>query len=491
MCASVASGVFSKANLMAIEVTRESFAGCNWDPLFAAIEQRLNAGQSTKSDEVDLLLQGLFLLKQYDNARAVAALKFLADYGHLMHLLHQARSSNDVQCEARLLVAFLEQRPGAEKPQSIGNSDAGYTILGVLLATDDVDVAKRIVEILRAQKRLDLLFEVVDKRGLSDALILRCLCTVADSEDPEVLFTPDVVQEGGIWKGLKSHLGDDDQGSHRFDKLIRRLCERPSLVEEVKKDEAGFNRDDAGLYLAIYHASSSKSFGEWCREGLRSVDAKAWKAELDEKGALLELMVALMDTGVDLVLDYKYQDAVVEHAKAALGGRKLPNDLVSWRSKVLKALGTAGERKLLRGRLRDEAMGLNGKCGDSFFEMYGEEISDNETLTGEARIVAKLFTPLVREHRAGGLRWLRDVLSNNPSLLKKYADVASVQDFRARLKGEIETSAPENDEGHKLIIDIASRLGIQPEQVQLQNDAESSVGKPEGISGDAETPSEQ
>jgi hypothetical protein len=485
LCEAVTKGQFLDKNLTALQVTQASPSiNCNWESLAEAFEQRLNASLNVNSEEANVLLHGLSLLRRYKYDNAKAATKRLADGGHLMHGLHQAQSQNNAECKAWFIVTFLEQQPSAAMPQVVGNSKAGHNTLMTLLNTDDTDLAKHMVEILRAQNNLGLLFTIVLERDQYDPIVLRCHRLVADSEKSEVLYTPQAIIER--WKALREHLNGNESAG-RFDKLIGHLCATSSLVEDVQKAEDGFKHEDAGLYLAICKTSSVKSFHEWCRDGLETLDASKWKSELDNEGDALKLMLALMDAGISVVLKQQYQDALVDHAKSVLAGSVQPsNDLVSRRTKILDSLGTKAARKVLRDRLLNAAMEQDGKCANGFFEMYDEEIADYATLTKNKEIVAKLFSPLVRERAIGGLRWLRDVFSNNPKLLDKYTDKASVQDFRERLQGEIDKPAKMDDEAHALTVEIATTLGITPKEKLTEDEAATEDDTPEAVDSEEE-----
>jgi hypothetical protein len=462
LLSAVTKGQFLDKHLTAVQVTQESFTDNNWESLARSFEQRLAAEQKVNSEEANFLLQGLSLLRRFNCVSAKDASKRLADGGHLMHGLFLAQSQNNIECKARFIIAFLEQRPDAAMPQIVGNAAGGHSTLMSLLSTDDVDLAQQMLNILRDQNNLEILFSIVAGRNQYDPLVLRCLRTMADDTKSEILYKPQTLIER--WKALRDHL-NEDKSPARFDNLIRHLCERAALVEEVQKTEGEFQAQNAGLYLKICQASPSKSFCEWCRSGIEKMDANTWKTELDNEGDALKLMLTLIDKKMSVILKQQYQDALVVHAKSVLTGSVRPSgDLVLLWSKVLKGLGEGAARKVLRNRLRDAAMEQDGKCADVFFDMYGEEIAHKATLTGNKNIVAELFSPLVRERVIGGLRWLRDIFSINSGLLKKYNDESSVQDFRERLQGELGGSANKEDEAHNLIIEIANTLGISPKE---------------------------
>jgi hypothetical protein len=471
----VTQGQFSSKNLATVQVTQASPVHCNWATLAGAFEQRLNAKQNPKSEEANFLLHGLSLLRRYNCDEANAASKRLADGGHLMNGFHQAQSQNHVECKAWYIITSLEQKPDAAMPQNVGNATAGHNDFMSLLNTDDNDLAKQMVEILRAQGNLGLLFTILSARKQYDPLVVRCLRSMADGEEPEVLYTPKTVIDH--WSILREHL-KEDASPDRFEKLISHLCKKSSLIEDVQKKEGGFNHKNAGLYLVICKVSSSPSFCEWCRDGLATLDSSTWETELDHEGDALKLMLTLIDAGISVLLKQPYQDALVGHAKKVLADSVQPSDdLVSQRSKILGGLGTAA-RKVLPSRLRDAAMEQDGKCANGFFEMYGGEIADKSTLAGDKNIVARLFSPLVRERKIGGLRWLKEVFDANLQLLDSYSDrtwVASVQDFRERLQGELEKPADKEDEAHDLIVKIASTLGITQKETPPEDEAATEV----------------
>ncbi len=466
-------------------MTNESPIDCNWDSLAQTFGQRLNAGQNPSNDEAYLILTGLSHLWQYGVATVQSELKRLADEGHLMHGLHQAHSQNHIGCMACYIVMFLEQNPKATKPPSVGNADAGYDSLTTLLNTDDNDLATHIINILGTHNNLDILFTIVDERGSYDPLIIRCLRIVADSKTPETLYKPRVIIN--YWINLSEYL-KDDESPDRPDRLIRHLCIKSNLIEEVQKGENAFNHNNAGLYVKILEASSSESldsFRKWCRNGLETMNNDEWKLDLDNKADALNLVLTLIETGTAVKLKLPYKDALVEHAKDILNKKiKLPDNIISKWSKVLNVLGSGDIRKTFRRELLDTAMNQSGKREDGFFRMYGEEISKQDILSEEKMVVHKLFTPLVKERSIGGLRWLNDVFANNPNILEKYTDTASVQDFRERIQDELGKSV--DDEAHDLIASIANILLIEPEEAPQQADTLSNNDIPENDASEEE-----
>ena len=463
---SVLNAQFLDVQLTALTVTQSSWPNSNWDTLATAIEQRLVS--SANSEETNRLLQGLTLLQNYECTKASAVLKAQTDSGYLMHHLFQAQAEKNSDCMALCIVSFLEQQPSAAKPAIVGNSDAGFTTLQSLLKSNDVDLANKIIDILKGQHNLDLLLKIVDAKNQYDPLIIMCLRLLADGTTPETYYTSELVLNR--WIDLMK-LFEDKDGVDRFSQLVSNLCEKSSLVRDVQNVEGGFASDDIKLYSTICRVFSSDAFNIWCREGLERLDTSYWKTELVKDGDSIELLLILMDAGIQVKLMQPYQDALVEHAKGVLsGGIKLSERLLTQRQIILSALGSEAGRAMLRSRLRDEAMSMDGNCGNDFFEMYGDEVKNSETLTGEGRIVEKLFSPLVRQHNVKGLQWLKGALSDNEELLDKYTDKTSVQDFRERIQVELGKATEVATEAHILIAEIANILGILPKEGPLDEE---------------------
>ena len=466
----VQNGSFSDVHLSVVRVTEASPIGSSWDPLARVFGNRVTA--HPPAAEVSLLLRGLGMLRTYGSAEGNVISKRLADAGELMHCLDQAHRQNSVECKAWCVVTFLQQRPEAGKPASVGESESGYNILLGFLNAGDAELGNQIVRVLKGEKELELLLKVVDARNKYDEGVSQCLRIVADEENAEDFYIPSVVIER--WSPLKQGLGDEGR-SDRFNELLGRLCEKTGITEEVVGTEGGFRHKDAGLYLAICEATSSEGFHEWCRDGLTKLDASAWKSELASSGDALNLMVRLAELGVAPTLGYQYQDALAEHAERLADGQTPPPDVVNHQEIIFSCLGPTDLQRL-RTRLLRIALNKDGRIQEPFLAMYGREIAEGPTLAGSNDVVAQLFSPLIREYSVSGLGWLRETLANNKGLLDHHKDVDAVEEFRTRVEEKLNQVTEDEDQRHNLIQEIANTLGIEPAEEASQQDAESESG---------------
>jgi len=154
-----------------------------------------------------------------------------------------------------------------------------------------------------------------------------------------------------------------------------------------------------------------------------------------------------------------YQDALVAHGKAVVEGKASPSYLIDFWGELPKPLGTGSMRKMLRSGLYEAASNADGKIAPAFFRIYGDEIADTEILREDNRAVSRLFSPLLNNHNAEGLRWIAKLLASHQRFLDKYPQY-TVDDFRDRIRAAI--SNDQGDEASPTILDIAKTLQIEP-----------------------------
>jgi hypothetical protein len=461
----IKSGAFTKDTIAAIRVTQRSFEKCDWTSLAKALQDRIRAEQDPTSQETIYLLEGLSLLIRLDVTQAKNSIAFLANDGHLMHRLHQSHSEKNVKCTALLITIFLELRMGAEKPGTVGNSEAGYSALISLLQSDNYELARDIIDILDEAEKINLLLAVIDKRNY-DPLIISCLRLIAESKEPERLFSPAVLMER--WKVLIDYLNKD--GDDRFDKLLATLCANTNLITVIQEKEGGFNYENILLYLRLCIVSSSQTFREWCRAGIELLDSKIWAAELEKDGSALILLLFLIDNGVNVTLTKPFQDALVDYTRDILiGTKKVAEGFDNKLPKYVDALRSPASRTMLRRRLISEAMNRDGKVEDVFFQIYGDFLlEDIPYFYGEKNIIARLFSPLLREKNPTGLRWMSKIFEAVPDILTKSEDRHAAEDFRERIQEEPKRKPKDADETNMLIWSIAKSLGITPKPPRLK-----------------------
>ena len=450
----VRAGQISEAVLSTIEVSNSRGDANNWEVLVPALEQRLN--ENIRAAEGALVLRTIDLLMRYDSSSAQKLAAGASDGGHLLHLFDRAQRDSDLSCRAWCLTMFLERHPGGSVRRSIGNSSRGHEALERILTAGDRQLSEAVISVLDTRGKLGIVFSVVDARGKYEPFLVSCLRIVADSENPHRLYSSE--ETTNRWRQLREHLPDQSDAD-RFSRLVGRLCTDTSLVTDLRKRK--FLADDAGLYQAVLQVKPEETFVAFCIDGLAALESDQWTSELRDDGEVLLLLMALEIHGARVVLGSAYQDAIVDYAKALLSSNEQPSQVVTNRRGQLLSPLSASSRGVLGKRLLDAAIERDGDCGDGFFRVFGDEITEKRRLKGGKDIVTKLFSGVVRTRVEGGLEWVHGVLKKHPTLLADLPDQDSVNDFKERVQREISKGNEERDKAQELIVRIADMLGIK------------------------------
>jgi hypothetical protein len=355
----------------------------------------------------------------------------------------------------------LRARPELQKPAAAGDSEAGYQTLTAALASEDDDFATRILVLLRQYGDMSVLPRIADSGARFQPLVTLCLRQVAESESWHELLTPDCVLEN--WRKLKASLNDAPNPG-RFREVISRLVREAGLCDIIEQREGGFSADEAELYLEIFEAvkEGPRNFSEWCSRGLEGLPQDVWNSDLSNSFCCARLAMDLAKQGHSPELGTRFADALVEHCTSLLTGKRIPpHDLRADWPTLLGCFRDNATRIVFRTRLLDALSAQDGQAHAAFFEMYGAEISDPETLASHPRLVSHFFSPAIKVRNVDAIRWINDSLGDHGDLLRKVRDEAAVQEFENRIRDCMSVST--QDEAQSLIGEIAHKLGIVPE----------------------------
>lgn len=455
----VSEGKFTENDLHAISKTKISFnSNVDWVKLVESLSGRLQHNQNVDSPEIIYLLKAFYLLKGINVETTSEYLLKLVNEGHILHHLYKINNQGNNESIAYCIATQLQFRPTGKPASDIGNSSAGYSLLEKKLKEDDEVQAREIISIWVANHSLSTLIPIVDSIGF-EPMLTRCLKIVADSEYANLLFSTEIILVK--WIDFLKHLNDEAK-PNRFEQLIHSLCSNGHFIQELTSKQ--FEIDNCRLYeISLKNSSNSLSLQEWCKRGLSSLNKTTWQNQLETEGAALHLLISIMQVNASINLKNDFEDALVFHAQKIIKGEiKLSRELQPKWTLVIESLN-APEKQALPGRLLSEIMEMNGQISDNFFDLYGNEIANGDTLTKHRSVLERLFSPIVREKPLGGLKWLNQVVTNNPKILESF-DKNHVAYFRDRLSSEISIQNPESEDSFNILLQIANNLGVSPKE---------------------------
>ncbi len=474
--AAVNGGEFSQEHIDAVLVSDACPLKSSWNEVVTAVTTRLNAGNATETSEVRLLFEGLWELRNLESEEAKNSLNTLVTGGHVMHLLHQAVAQKDQECQAICIATSLREAPTAAVPPAVGNSAAGHAKLTNLLASSNKEIADQIVLLLRKHDELGILFDIADEKKSYDPLINACLRVVAESGSPQELFSCDVVLER--WQAIQGALNTEDDDSC-FESLLATLAAEHNLCQGIQEAENGFSPDGASLYWMIVTQTDGDidTFVKWCKDGLGRMDATAWGADLQGEFDCVWLACNLADKGATPKLTTPLSDALADHARSLAAGEHVPEEAVLKRWQDLLGYLDENVRKTLRPRLLSVAVDAGGDIQEAFFQMYGDEIADSESLSGNDKTVPNLFAALVEKNNTSGLHWLKGFFESNKAFLDSVSSKSDAKAFETRLRDRLTSGG--DGEAQTLVEEIAETLKIElPEDESEADDSEGDKSEP-------------
>ena len=472
LCESTKNGEFNEKTIGVIRVTQASGIVTNWDGLIGAIESRMNADQNCPTAEAKVMLDALALIQE-NGYNVEQHLTRLADSGHLLHHLYNAKEGGDNDSIALILVRFFEKVKSGTVAQHPGQAGAGQDYVNTLLSGSDENILTNFLNILRNENKLGLLFEIMDARDRC-AFIDESVRTIASDEDVRPsIFSPDIMMSR--WLVLEDILGEGEE-ANSFDIFIKDLCSETLLEKAIMQNDKGFENENARLYNIICSQITSKKtrFKTWCKQGLLSPDRDMWKSELEEDGDLLTLLVTLTKSGIKVDLQQPFQDALENYADAILnGGAPLNEWLLSVKEEIFNSLDDELRKALQSELVRMALRSPNNSSNMGFLKLYGDEIVLADELTKHVDDVAGWFSDLVKNQDVVGLEFIKSVLSARTDIFTILQNKGQVKAFYQRIESAFTDETEKDDEKKMRFNEIANLLGLQPASPEKADDIDS------------------
>lgn len=439
---------FSDKHVDAIRVLKARTLKPAWNNIATKITERLQAADTKSPQVIRAALEALWELHDVD-ANIDAQINNLATQGHLLHHLHHVKA--DAAASAWCVFMFLLKVPAATQPSQAGNSQEGFNYLTNQIFGKPADhklFTDEFADRLAYTGKFDLLFKILDKASSAKEWVKECLKMVDAHENALSLYTPQVILKR--WKFLQGEFPAEE-----FNRLIGTLVTESPLVEFLSARD--FEVEQVGFYLAVAQNGgvATTMFCQWCRDGLADIDADRWQLTLKGEGPVAKLLIHLIDNEVQISLGTQYQDALTAHGKLLIAGKTKPQEFAEHWNTLLKPLDTTG-RNLLRSQLLEAAGRAEGKIAPEFFDLYGDEIADQQALSEDHDVVMNLFIPLLQARHEKGLQWIANIFTAHPDILDGYSD-AHVNGFKARVQEVID--GPE-EEISSAVRDTADHLDI-------------------------------
>jgi hypothetical protein len=366
------------------------------------------------STEMARLIDMLYELSTI-NSHAETLLVQLVQQSRILNWLWMAHTQNDHKTTAYCMFISLLKQPSIGMSVSYGNSGNGYSIFTTMLQSpaEYPKVFSEFTTIIRQKNSIDMLFNVYSSSSIACNWITACLKQLADDQSSDPIITPKVLLEN--WGIIRTALDNIQLPSYTvFNDLVGKAISK-NLIGYIQ--EQGFSSEYAGLYHSVVlNYQESSSFLTWCIDGLRKITATEWTNHLSAEDDVVKLLVALINSGQDVILLEEFQDGLQEYMSAIIRGSSVGSYNVTNWDKIIKSL-KSNLRKTLAMRIYDIVINQQGDISETFFELYGNELIDKEILHSNRKMVSHLFSRLLSSDNMKGREWLKMVFSSIPDIL--------------------------------------------------------------------------
>jgi hypothetical protein len=428
--------------------------GHDWSSLPAAIFARLDGGAGIPSIEIDALASALWYLRE-TNKTSLQVVTRLVSEGHLMHHMHQAFVDGNNSALAWCIMLTAHVAPAFTAPPAVGNSQAGFAELAEFAA--DPSTRPAVVSSLAERTPVDRMERIwlpLLDSGTATPLVVAVLAFAFESERAGAVLAPSEVLKR--WRFLRNEVFAG--GESRFAAMLRPYVEETAVLRELIG--MPLDPEDSELYVLLLGLGGADNAGfvRWLIEGLQKVDSATWLRALKKDGSIVSLLAELERDGHKYVGDTAFHDGIRQFGDWLVAGKPCPPGVKRYRQTICTSL-RSDARGLLRKDLLDSASGHEKNPGPAFFEFFGEELGDAQTLTEQPDVIRRLLIPLVTKRNSAGLRWLVSVVERDPSFVEASGEVTALADFKRRLaKAAIATP----DDASDAIKRLSEALGVAP-----------------------------
>lgn len=457
------SGRFTPETARAVPLLRGGVsADLQWEPLVAALNQRLQATNALQAPEVTGCVSTLlFLAWKQGNAQATSVAQGLAAQGHVLHQLYQARAVKDAEAVGVCTLLVLIFLPAGNVQAHVGNSSPGLNVYQEILRSprDNMPECHVLARLVVELDQLDALLSVRSTASNSGALISVLLEQIATREDACGILRPEKLVPNFLV--LEETLSVDVLRS-----LIGQLVSKGGLTDYLMGRD--FDPQLGSLYALTEECTAAEkrnAFEGFLNRGLQGLQTEVWLQALGKEGPLIALLVELLRKGVVAPLGNNFEDALLSHAQALMRGEMDPVRYKEAWPRLATALPSALRENLLRN-IRDTMIAATTPLG-KLLALWGESLIREGALEEKGDdMVRRLARVLVERMDPSEIEWLSAAFKRKPAILSQCA-VASREALTMRVTAVLRSTAADAA-GRGALEELGRSLGIDPENLPTE-----------------------
>ena len=122
------------------------------------------------------------------------------------------------------------------------------------------------------------------------------------------------------------------------------------------------------------------------------------------------------------------------------------------------------KRSELKVTVCQAASSSDGKVGEAFLQAFGRLIAEKDCiLSSDGAFVAGFLSPAVQGRNSAVLKWLGNLLEDDPDMLDEHPNQEVIESFKSRIQNVLSPADTDADaESDPDLERLASALGIEP-----------------------------
>lgn len=403
----VAQGQMKDNHVRAARHVAELMGG-NWDPLGAAIGDRLQASNDIPAAEIVATLASSCVIvmtpvvSETDTPLSTDQLRLrlgqLADKGHLYH--HAARLQNNAVAAGSCIAVISLWGAGVAPNGQVGNSHKGTELLKQITdqPSSNSAICKSVSDFILRHANLKTLLNLADRRKDLRPMLSHGLEQSGLKGDYARAVAPEDWYPTGF-DFLLEALGDDGFLEFLQDQLDKGAIEH--LIEYE------FHPEDSPLFVLALKASEGsakqENLMEHLKKGLLSLEKQSFIPQLRGEGPLLDLIEELHRRGIGVSLSYAFGDALETIVQEQREGKAI---VIDERWNLGFQLMSADDLANCMSKLWRRMISLSDKPIAELLPAIGTALADSLTEDHYDTAVQELFAPCVARGDLKELRWL-------------------------------------------------------------------------------------
>ena len=308
----------------------QSYSTIDWIDLINNIDLRLQDLNKPTSEQVELLIHVLYLIKE-NNAIVEEKIKNLTITGFLPHHLQKANSEKKTKTIANCLLCISDYALKGTINTNTGESANGMIMYNEIMKNpeESLDIIEEFLRLLIEFHRMDQMFSIRNvQEKFSDSLIK----LISIDKDFTSLIGPN--------KFLEKEMDFYNSLNHEeYLSVVKKNVVETDLVNILIQEE--FQVDLASLYAAIIDSNELKSeeFVEYLNFNLGKMNLEAWLKEYDKKNDnCFDLLITLTEHSYKPNLKSEFKSVLIDFINKVQKKEIEPEHLKANWSKYLSVL---------------------------------------------------------------------------------------------------------------------------------------------------------